>query len=57
MTDLLADAVQQGAQLAAGGQRIGTEGNFFQPTVLNDVPCRPASSTKSPSAPWPLCVV
>jgi len=36
------DAVQQGATLATGGERIGSAGNFFAPTVLIDVPsgCR-----------------
>ena len=51
MTDLLADAVQQGAQLAAGGQRIGTEGNFFQPTVLNDVPLSARIFNEEPFGP------
>jgi succinate-semialdehyde dehydrogenase / glutarate-semialdehyde dehydrogenase len=30
--------VQQGATLLAGGERIGDAGNFWQPTVLADVP-------------------
>ena len=51
MADLLADAVQQGAQLAAGGQRIGTEGNFFQPTVLNDVPLSARIFNEEPFGP------
>lgn len=32
------DAVSKGARLRSGGQRIGTRGNFFAPTVLTDVP-------------------
>lgn len=32
------DAVKKGARLLTGGQRIGEVGNFFQPTVLTDVP-------------------
>ena len=31
---LVQDAVQRGAQLLAGGARIGNTGNFFAPTVL-----------------------
>jgi len=29
---------ESGGQLAAGGERIGSAGNFFAPTVLTDVP-------------------
>jgi succinate-semialdehyde dehydrogenase/glutarate-semialdehyde dehydrogenase len=29
---------QEGRQGAAGGERIGDSGNFFEPTVLTDVP-------------------
>jgi len=32
------DAVQRGATVAAGGARIGDVGNFWEPTVLTDVP-------------------
>ena len=28
----------KGAKVATGGKRIGNQGNFFQPTVLTDVP-------------------
>ena len=38
MTSLLEDAVQRGATVAAGGARLGEQGNFFAPTVLTDVP-------------------
>ena len=34
----IADAQDKGAKVAAGGKRIGNQGNFFQPTVLTDVP-------------------
>jgi succinate-semialdehyde dehydrogenase/glutarate-semialdehyde dehydrogenase len=36
--EFIDDAVQQGAILSAGGERIGDKGNFFAPTVLTDVP-------------------
>jgi len=34
----IADAQDKGAKVQAGGKRIGNQGNFFQPTVLTDVP-------------------
>ena len=51
MADLLADAVQQGAKVLAGGERIGNEGNFFQPTVLNDVPLSARIVNEEPFGP------
>ena len=38
MTTFTEDAVQKGAKLLTGGQRIGNAGNFWQPTILADVP-------------------
>jgi succinate-semialdehyde dehydrogenase/glutarate-semialdehyde dehydrogenase len=38
MQQFTEDAVRQGAKVAAGGERIGSAGNFFAPTVLTDVP-------------------
>jgi len=38
MTDLVANARAKGAKVLAGGERLGSEGNFFAPTVLGDVP-------------------
>jgi succinate-semialdehyde dehydrogenase/glutarate-semialdehyde dehydrogenase len=38
MAEFTKDAVQRGATVAAGGERIGDVGNFFAPTVLMDVP-------------------
>jgi succinate-semialdehyde dehydrogenase/glutarate-semialdehyde dehydrogenase len=38
MAEFTQDAVQNGAKLLTGGARIGDAGNFWQPTVLNDVP-------------------
>jgi len=34
----VADAVQRGGRVVTGGRRIGNSGNFFEPTVLTDVP-------------------
>lgn len=38
MAEFTQDAVQRGATVAAGGERIGDLGNFWAPTVLTDVP-------------------
>jgi succinate-semialdehyde dehydrogenase / glutarate-semialdehyde dehydrogenase len=38
MERLVADAAQRGAEVATGGERIGSGGNFFAPTVLVNVP-------------------
>jgi len=38
MAEFTKDAVERGATLALGGERIGDAGNFWQPTVLTDVP-------------------
>ncbi len=35
---LVNDAVERGAELKTGGRRIGNKGNFFEPTVLSNVP-------------------
>jgi len=37
MERFVADAVEKGAKLRTGGERIGNAGNFWQPTVLTDV--------------------
>jgi succinate-semialdehyde dehydrogenase/glutarate-semialdehyde dehydrogenase len=34
----VADAEARGGKVATGGKRIGNRGNFFEPTVLTDVP-------------------
>ncbi|RQR70016.1 NAD-dependent succinate-semialdehyde dehydrogenase [Burkholderia sp. Bp9012] len=38
MEELIADAVERGARVLAGGKRIEGDGYFFEPTVLADVP-------------------
>ena len=37
MERIIEDAVAKGAQIATGGKRIGSSGNFFEPTVLTHV--------------------
>ena len=38
MAEFTRDAVERGATVLAGGERIGSAGNFWAPTVLADVP-------------------
>ena len=38
MEGFVQDAVDHQANILAGGRRIGNHGNFFQPTILEDVP-------------------
>jgi succinate-semialdehyde dehydrogenase/glutarate-semialdehyde dehydrogenase len=45
------DAVSKGAKLLAGGKRIGTEGYFFEPTVLGDVPQGARIMSEEPFGP------
>ena len=51
MERLTADAVQRGATLATGGERIGASGNFFAPTVLVDVPRESLVFNEEPFGP------
>jgi succinate-semialdehyde dehydrogenase / glutarate-semialdehyde dehydrogenase len=38
MEMFIGDATQRGATVQTGGHRIGNKGNFFEPTVITDVP-------------------
>ena len=38
MAEFTQDAVKRGATVLSGGERIGDAGNFWQPTILSDVP-------------------
>jgi succinate-semialdehyde dehydrogenase/glutarate-semialdehyde dehydrogenase len=51
MQDMVADAVAKGATLRTGGKRIGNKGNFFEPTVLTDVPMEAKIMTEEPFGP------
>ena len=48
---LINDAVSQGATLRTGGRRIGNEGNFFEPTVITDVPTHARIMNEEPFGP------
>ena len=45
------DAVAKGAKLLTGGKRIGTAGNFFEPTVLGHVPASARIMSEEPFGP------
>jgi succinate-semialdehyde dehydrogenase/glutarate-semialdehyde dehydrogenase len=51
MTQLVEDARAKGANVATGGARIGTEGNFFAPTILADVPLNASVFNDEPFGP------
>ena len=51
MAELTQDAVQRGAALLAGGSRIGHAGNYWQPTVLMDVPLNARVFNEEPFGP------
>jgi succinate-semialdehyde dehydrogenase / glutarate-semialdehyde dehydrogenase len=47
----VADAQDKGAKVEAGGKRIGNQGNFFEPTVLTDVPESARIMSEEPFGP------
>lgn len=51
MHDMIADASEFGARVALGGERIAGAGNFWQPTVLTDVPDRARIMNEEPFGP------
>jgi succinate-semialdehyde dehydrogenase / glutarate-semialdehyde dehydrogenase len=51
METFIGDAVQKGATLKTGGNRIGNKGNFFEPTVLTDVPMDARIMNEEPFGP------
>ncbi|MGV3573016.1 MAG: NAD-dependent succinate-semialdehyde dehydrogenase [Ramlibacter sp.] len=51
MTEFHEDAVKHGAQVLAGGKRIGDSGNFWEPTVLMDVPLEAKIFNDEPFGP------
>ena len=48
---LVADAVDRGGRIAAGGRRLGNRGFFFEPTVLTDVPLEARIMNEEPFGP------
>ncbi|MBK0394055.1 NAD-dependent succinate-semialdehyde dehydrogenase [Ramlibacter algicola] len=51
MAEFHEDAVKKGAQVLTGGARIGDAGNFWQPTVLADVPLEAKIFNDEPFGP------
>ena len=51
METFIGDAVQHGAKVRTGGNRIGNKGNFFEPTVLTDVPLDARIMNEEPFGP------
>lgn len=51
MAEIHEDAVKRGAQVLAGGKRIGDAGNFWEPTVLADVPLEAKVFNDEPFGP------
>jgi succinate-semialdehyde dehydrogenase/glutarate-semialdehyde dehydrogenase len=54
MEMFVADAEEKGAKVATGGKRIGNEGNFFEPTVLTDLPEDARVMNEEPFGPLAL---
>jgi succinate-semialdehyde dehydrogenase/glutarate-semialdehyde dehydrogenase len=53
---LVDDARTRGANVAAGGHRLGDQGFFFAPTLLTDVPLDADVMTIEPFSPVAACV-
>jgi succinate-semialdehyde dehydrogenase/glutarate-semialdehyde dehydrogenase len=51
MADFTQDAISKGAKLITGGERIGTAGNFFKPTIFADVPLNAKVFNDEPFGP------
>ncbi len=54
MEAFIADAIGQGAELRAGGTRVGNKGYFFAPTVLANVPLSARAMNEEPFGPLAL---
>jgi succinate-semialdehyde dehydrogenase/glutarate-semialdehyde dehydrogenase len=48
------DALKHGATVRTGGNRIGERGNFFEPTVLTDVPLDARAMNEEPFGPMAM---
>jgi succinate-semialdehyde dehydrogenase/glutarate-semialdehyde dehydrogenase len=54
MDRLIGDAVQRGAKLHTGGERVGNAGYFYAPSVLSDIPLDAAIMNEEPFGPVAL---
>jgi succinate-semialdehyde dehydrogenase / glutarate-semialdehyde dehydrogenase len=51
METIIADVREKGGKVATGGSRIGNQGNFFEPTVVTDVPKNARILSEEPFGP------
>jgi succinate-semialdehyde dehydrogenase/glutarate-semialdehyde dehydrogenase len=51
LESFVADAQEKGGKVATGGKRIGNRGNFFEPTILTDVPRHARIMNEEPFGP------
>jgi len=54
MERLIGNAVQKGAKLGTGGERIGNRGFFYKPTVLSEIPLEADIMNEEPFGPVAL---
>lgn len=54
MDRLIGDAVQRGAKLHTGGERVGNAGFFYAPSVLSDIPLDALIMNEEPFGPVAL---
>ena len=54
MENLIADAQQQHGQVKTGGQRLGSTGNFWSPTVITELPTTARAMSEEPFGPMAL---
>jgi succinate-semialdehyde dehydrogenase / glutarate-semialdehyde dehydrogenase len=54
MERLIGNAVQKGAKLGAGGERIGNQGFFYAPSVLSEIPLDADIMNEEPFGPVAL---
>jgi succinate-semialdehyde dehydrogenase / glutarate-semialdehyde dehydrogenase len=51
MAKVVADAKAVGAKIETGGERVGSAGNFFAPTIISDVPLNASLFNDEPFGP------
>jgi succinate-semialdehyde dehydrogenase/glutarate-semialdehyde dehydrogenase len=56
MESLISDAVQKGAEVRTGGNRIGNKGYFFEPTVVTGLTREMKAMNEEPFGPLALMV-
>src|SRR5690606_9491777 len=54
MDKFIANAVDKGAKLGTGGERIGNQGYFYKPTVLSEIPLDADVMNEEPFGPLAL---